>query len=65
MTPCTTCKGSCPAPAACELPIQPSEAEITRDRIEVWKYRAAYASVIAGLVLITASLAFANGCMRG
>ncbi len=55
-----------------ELPIQPSEAEITRDRIEVcldrlegWKDRDAIALAIVGLVLITASLAFANGCMRG
>lgn len=63
--PCTTCGGRCPTPQACQLPIQPSAEEIRRDRLDAWKDRAAYASVIVGLVLITASLALASGCMRG
>jgi hypothetical protein len=61
MTPCTTCKGRCPAPAACELPIQPSAEEIRRARLARWKSRLACVAFIGGAALLGAVAAFAFG----
>ena len=60
-TTCTTCQGRCPTPEACELPIQPGPGEIWRDRLDHLKHVASYATLIGGLCLLIAVLAFAIG----
>ena len=53
--PCTTCQGRCPTPYACELPIQPSAAEIRRERWQRLVIRIRYiAAVCAGIVIAIA-----------
>lgn len=61
MTPCTTCKGTCPTPEACHMPIQPGPGEIWRDRLDRIKHAISYVALIGGLCLLGAVAAFAFG----
>ena len=35
-TPCTTCKGTCPTPEACEMPVQYAEEEPIGFKVVWW-----------------------------
>lgn len=51
-TPCTTCKGTCPTPEACHMPIQPGPGEIQRDRLDYALHITSRAAMVAGAVVI-------------
>lgn len=61
MNPCTNCRGKCPTPEACELPIQPSADEIRRDRLDYLKHIASYCAAIGGGILLVCATAYAIG----